>query len=457
MSIFSVFQKKEAPIQMTNEDWKLLSSILYRYVNRDQNINTIVNKTDYLTKAYLYNAVIFAVISLRANAAKGIPWLVYKVTNSQKFRQYRNLTHKDFNLYNTLKLKEQALEEVEKGPIVNLIKEPNPWMSFADLVEGLFIYRDVTGDAYLYHVDNNSTKEIIQLHLLPADRTKIVGGEFLNPVKGYRCDVVNDKIMLPEKVMHWRYFNALWDADGRWLYGMSPLVAATRMINADNEAINNEWASFANEGVKGILTGTESTDFDFTKEQADTLLKKLKKATDRAKTGEGNIAFNRAPLDYVKIGETPVDLGVLGSKKWNKEVFCNIFRLHPALLSSDASTLNNLKEARKSLMTLSVMPDMDSLKESMNNMIRKSFGEEWYIDYDILAIAELQDDIEKIAKTYGSMDWVTVNEKRAATDYDAYPDKNADILFTDMGKVPLGYGMDSSFDRIDEEIEKRRK
>jgi HK97 family phage portal protein len=456
MKWFRKQETKAAEVLLTNEDWKILANVLFKYVNREQNINPIVYKTDYITKAYLYNAVIYSIISLRANAAKGVPWLVYKVKNSQKLRQYRNITRKDLNLQKTIVLKEQALEEIERGPINNLIKNPNPYMSFSDIIEGLFIYRDCTGDAYLFHVDNNSTSEIVQLHLLPADKTKIVGGVFLDPVLGYRVDTVFDKPLLPEKVMHWKYFNPLWSADGSQLYGISPLVAAVRMINADNEAVNNEYASFANEGVKGILTGTENTEIEFTKDQAELLVKKLKKATERAKAGEGNIAFNRAPMNYLKIGETPVDLGVLDSRKFNKEIFCNIFRIHPALLSSDASTLDNLKEARKSLMTLSVMPDLDSLREGLNSMVTKSFGEEWFVDYDIMAISELQDDIEKLGNTLNVMNWITVNEKRAATNYDAYKDKNADILMTDMGKVPLGYGMDSRLEPIDEEIEKRR-
>jgi HK97 family phage portal protein len=263
----------------------------------------------------------------------------------------------------------------------------------------------------------------------------------------------------PDKVTHWRYFNPLWDNTGRQLYGLSPLVAATRLINADNEAVNNEWASFANEGVKGVLTGTDTknTEIEFTKEQAELLQKKFKKATLRAKKGDGNIAFNRAPLNWLKIGETPVDLGVLESRKYNKEVLCNIFRIHPSLFSSDASTLNNLKEARKALMTMSVMPDLDSLRNNLNVTIQEAFGTEYYIDYDIMEITELQDDIEKIGRTLQTMDWLTANEKRDYTNYDLYPSGAADLLFTDMGKVPLGYGMDTSFERIDEEIEKRRR
>ena len=150
---------------------------------------------------------------------------------------------------------------------------------------------------------------------------------------------------------------------------------------------------------------------------------------------------------------------MLDSRKYNKEVLCNIFQIHPSLLSSDASTLNNLSEARKALLTMSVMPDMDSLRDNLNTMIQRSFGEQWFVDYDIMAISELQDDLEKLSKTLYNMDWISANEKRAATQYEEY-DKSttnpADMIFTDMGKVPLGYGMDSGFDDIDDNIDKIR-
>lgn len=458
MSIFDRFRKKEiVNYEFSNEDWQILSQMLYRNVNRGQNINPILNKTDYITKGYAWNGTVFSVISMRANAAKGIPWLVYKIKNQQKFREYRGITRKDLNLAKAIVLKEQSVEEVEGTPINKLLKRPNPTESFQDLVEGMFIYRDVTGDAYLYQVENPTTKAILQLHQLPADKVKIVGGTFLNPVAGYRLDGIFDKPLLPEKVMHWKYFNPIWDSTGKQLYGLSPLVAATRTINSDNAGIDNENASFANEGVKAIITGTNDADIDFTKEQADNLIKKMKRGTARAKAGEGNLMFNRAPLNILKVGETPVDLGVLNSRKYNKEILCNIFRIHPSMLSSDASTLNNTKEGRKALMTMSVMPDMDSLRDNLNTMFQESYGEEYFVDYDFMAISELQDDINVLAATMKTMDWITINEKRAATNYEEYPDKNADLLFTDMAKVPLGFGMDSSLEDIDKNLEKLRK
>jgi hypothetical protein len=107
---------------------------------------------------------------------------------------------------------------------------------------------------------------------------------------------------------------------------------------------------------------------------------------------------------------------------------------------------------------MSVLPDMDNLRSHLNREITKSFGPGWFVDYDLMAITELQDDLEKISKTLINMDWITHDEKRAATQYDKYEPGSspAEILYTDMGKVPLGYGMDSGIEDIDEEIDKRR-
>jgi len=456
MNIFRKKIKPEEDYQLTNDDWIMLSRMMFQNVNRGQDINSFINKTDYIEKGYVRNAAVYSVISLRSSAAKGIPWLVYKVKNAQKLRHYTNITKKDLDLHRLLTLKADSLEEVYNTPINRLLKRPNPTQSFPDLIEALFVYRDITGDAYLTQVDNVASKEILQLFVLPSDQTKIVGGPFTNPVTGYRFSPMSKDIIPPEKIMHWKYFNPRWGSDGRQLYGLSPLVAASQNINSDNAGVDNETASFANEGVKGILTGTNDTEIEFTKEQTDMLIKKLKKATTRAKQGEGNVMFNRAPMNYLKIGETPVNLGVLDSRKYNKEVLCNILHVHPSLLSSDASTLNNLTEARKSLLTMSVMPDMDSLRDNLNTMFQRSFGEQWFIDYDIMAISELQDDLEKLSKTLVNMDWITINEKRAATQYEEYKDPNADMLFSDMSKVPLGFGMNTGFEEIDEAIKSLR-
>ena len=65
-----------------------------------------------------------------------------------------------------------------------------------------------------------------------------------------------------------------------------------------------------------------------------------------------------------------------------------------------------------------------------------------------MAIPELQEDLQKLAQTLDVMDWITDNEKRAATSYDSYDDPAADKLYKDAGKIPLGMDFDTGFDSI---------
>ena len=192
--------------------------------------------------------------------------------------------------------------------------------------------------------------------------------------------------------------------------------------------------------MKGIITGTDQTTVEFSPEQAEILQKRFEKYTGVANYRK--FAFNRAPLNFVKIGESPVELGILEARKFNKELLCNVFRIHPALISTDASTLNNLTEARKALLTISVLPDLDQLRSMINNNIAASFGDDYYVDYDFMAISELQDDIHKLAQTLKMMDWITINEKRTATNYDAYDDPAADVLYSPLSLMPLGTELD---------------
>ena len=434
-----------------------LFRMLYQWINADIPIPKMISMDQFIEMAYMYNPIVFAVISLKASAARGIPWLVYEVKNQQKLRQYRGLQRKDMGLHHALRLKEEALEEVENTEVNKLLKKPNNNQTFADLIEEWFSYRDITGNAYIYHVPNTVTGGVLELYSFPAHKVKIIAGTWQEPVKGYSFDALSKQMIEKERVQHWKYFNPNWKGDGTELYGMSPLFPGARIINSDNFGIDNQTASFRNQGVRGVLTGTNDTNIPFTEEQGKKLRDKWMKENARARAGEGDIGFNRAPLSFVKVGETPIDLGVLDSRKYNKEVLCNMFRMHPALLSSEASTLDNYKEARKALITNAVLPDMNSLREKLNTIIDEAYEGKYWIDYDLMAISELQEDLQKLSTTLATMDWITINEKRRATDYDDYKHPAAEVLYTDMSKIPIGQDVDTGFDDIDEELDKVRK
>lgn len=435
---------------LNNADFQRLMQMMYQHVNGVIVPPAATSATEMITKGYAYNPLVYVVINLRAIAAKGVPWLVYKVTDKKKHKYYKSLSVN--NLREKLLYKERSLEEVEGTKLNVLLSKPNAGQTWQDIIEAMFVYRDITGNAYMYFVRNPVTKEIINIHIMPANRVSIVSGGALEPVKGYTLDYQVGDFFEAQNVMHWKYFNPEFTTYGSQLYGLSPLRAAGQIVLQENMAMTAQASAFMNEGLKGIITGTDQTTVEFSPEQAEILQKRFEKHTGVANYRK--FSFNRAPLNFVKIGESPVELGILEARKFNKELLCNVFRIHPALISTDASTLNNLTEARKALLTISVLPDLDQLRSMINNNIAASFGDDYYVDYDFMAISELQDDIYKLAQTLKVMDWITINEKRTATNYDAYDDPAADVLYSPLNVMPLGSEMDTGFEKIDAELEK---
>lgn len=442
----SELNQKLLELQENNEYWQQFALQMYKYVQNRINIPTYNNLSDFIKYAYAYNSVVYSVISRRSRVMKTLNWILYKVTDDKKLRQYKSLSSRPFDKTKALQLKEQSLEEISGTEINALIEKPNQYQSFAGILEALNIFRDATGNAYLYKVRNPVTKKVISLHILPADKVKIVAGTFTNPVAGYRIDDTMNDILEPQNVVHWKYYNPMYSISGSQLYGMPPLQAAARVIATDNAAVDSELNAFLNEGVKGIITGTQHTDIEFTKDQGQLLEKNFEK--HKGPKNKKNIAFNRAPLNYLKIGETPVDLDTIAARGLNKEDICNVFNIHPALFSNDASTMNNMTNAVKSLVTQSVLPDANDLRDLLNNQLISEFGNEYYIDYDLMAIPELQEDLEKLARTLGLMDWVSKNEKREATGYDKRDEEQADYLYEDAGKIPINEEFNTGFDNI---------
>ncbi len=443
MRLFNWGKRKE---YTETPDYEGLARVLRRFLIRQQVVPIDDNPSAYINQAFSKNPTVFSVIMMRAYAAKAISWVLYRKVNQQKFRQYKAMSSPGLDLKRATSLKSQALEEIDDHPIKRLMTAPNNYQSFEDFIEAMFIFRDVTGNAYAYKTINETTGDVASLHVLPADKVRIMGGTFTSPVESYIIDLWDGKLE-PEKVMHWKFYNTRWGSDGRDLYGMSPLRPAAGIIAQDNVSIDSQSAALLNEGLKGIITGTDQTQIDFTREQAEEIKKRFEKSSGFK--NKNKIQFNRAPLQWLKIGESPADLGALEVRRLNKEMMCNIFRIHPSLLSSDASTLNNLKEARKALMTMSVLPDVDSLKDHLNRHIAAPYGDEYYIDYDLMSVTEMQDDLTKISEMLGRMDWLTDNEKRAATDYERYESEAADKIYKQAGLLPIDNEFDTGFDLID--------
>ena len=446
---------EQAAIKALKEQDNALYRQMFQWINTGNPIWIGQNQQDYIDKGYGYNDLIYSIVKTKLDAASSIDWLLYKVVDEKALKQYKALTRKEHNLKQAIDLKRKALVEIESPLTETLINKPNRYQTLNEIVGEYFGWMDLMGNFYLY--GNELAGRYMSVHVAPSHRTEIVAGTMFDPIAGYKLsDWFGTNIIEPAKMLHIKNWNPDYDTSGKQLYGMSPMQAASRVLTLDNYGIDTAATTFMNQGVRGIIhraTGAGTEGVNFTPEQAAAIKEKLQsdyENPDRA----GGLAATNAPVGYTDIGKSPVDMGVMAQMNQNLQRLCNVFQV-PVELFTPGTTFNNKSEARKNMITTGILPKMNIFRDKYNEWRVKPYGKELYIDYDLMSITELQDDLNKIVDMYSKMEWATDNEKREATNYGRYDHPLADTLFVSPNRIPIEMASFSTdMKEIDEQIKR---
>jgi HK97 family phage portal protein len=452
-------------------DSNSLYRMMFQYINYDLPLWMGSNPKNFIDKGFAYNDLVYSIISTKMDIADSISWLTYKVVddNAMKAMKYHHKAYSKginpaHNLKQAHKYRQKALQEVSDKQVKDLVEHPNSHQSLSNIASEYFGWMDVIGNFYLYALQREDAKKSIQsVHVAPAHEVEIIAGNWYNPVKGYKLKAyLGNEEIAAEQMMHLKNWNPEFDYDGRQLYGFAPLKAGARILALDNVGIETSEANFKNSGVRGIIHQAIHKDGmanGMTPEQAAQLKNKIDSWSGHDKSG--GIAATNAPIAFTKIGDTPVDLGIYQAMDKNMIRLCNLFKVPPELFMP-GTTFSNKAEARKTLITTGILPKMDLFRDRYNRFVVDKLnavtGKQYYVDYDLFSIAELQEDLGKIADMYKGIDWVTINEKREAMNYgklDKDPSGLADELFADPFKMPLSQiSYDTDYDTPDEQLKR---
>ena len=420
-----------------SEAWKILTlkaapaytgypSNGYRLVN-GQFVGIDDNKISYINNGYEINDVIYSIINLITDKVRMPEWGVYKVVDESSLKSYlglmrkKDLTATDYK--QALVYKTKALELVNAGKLTELLQYPNEYETMQDLAALSAGFKMLTGDRYIWgetlQAGANAGKPY-GLHVLPPQEVTIIANKSSYPITeaGYTMSSLGLNFT-KEQVLHDKYANYDWDSQGGHLYGMSPLKAALKRLTRNNSAVKASAAMFQNQGVKGILFMDDprvlNGNFDpaQSKVQVEAVREKLTKGEWTGEDNHGRIGFSGYKLGWQDIGLSPVDLAIIESEKWDVKRFCSIYGVPVQLLNdSDSSTYNNVKEAETALTARCAMPQLVSLRNSLNRKINTDWGYKgsgYFIDFDQTCFTELQEDIAAKAVWVNSMKGVSPN------------------------------------------------
>lgn len=125
----------------------------------------------------------------------------------------------------------------------------------------------------------------------------------------------------------------------------------------------------------------------------------------------------QTPWDYLNFGLSSVDMELVKTMQISLNQWCRVFGLPAVLFDVDTSSYNNYQNAMRDLITNTIVPMCCSLRDELNKWLVPRFGENVYIDFDITALPEMQQDIERMVRSLRDANWLTFDEKRVAMNY----------------------------------------
>jgi phage portal protein BeeE len=117
------------------------------------------------------------------------------------------------------------------------------------------------------------------------------------------------------------------------------------------------------------------------------------------------------------------------------------------LFEADYMTDNNYQNALRDLVTNTIVPAIASLRDELNRwLVSKNGNDQYYVDFDIQSLPELQRDIEKLVNSLANAPYLTFDEKREQLGFEALGG-NFSKAYINSGLIPLDeVGMDLTID-----------
>ena len=369
-------------------------------------INSLRNINEYCTSEDVY-----AIVSRIAKTAAMVPLKNYVIKNQKAFDEYLNfIQQKTYNTQNLLKgqfLKTKALEYAgDNNDLQRLLDNPNPQYSKVEYLEGSYTFRLLTGNNYehapLLEFGVNAGRPN-ELWLMPPQWTSIqVSDTWPRMITAYKLQIAGLITLSVEEVIHTRKFNPRFTYVGNELIGMSPLEAGAKTLDRGEAETDYSVNAFQNSGISGIV-GNETLRMDEIEQGA---LGKMKTDFYNESAGVNNarkLLFMAGKINYTNIGLSPVDMDVLASEIRTFKKLCNLYGVSDMLFNNDGignGIGGKTDIVFKDLYTNAAFPEVDAKRDAYNSFLVPKFNtakEKYFIDKDITAITELQDDMKDMA------------------------------------------------------------
>ena len=343
-------------------------------------------------EGYRRNVVAFRCIREVAQAAATLPWVLYNEHGA----------------------------ELTEHPLLALLRAPNPTMGQAQLLEALFAYQQISGNAYLEAVRPDTGEAPRELWVLRPDRVKVVPASASVPAayeysaEGKTIRWAADPHTGQADVLHFKTFHPTDD----W-YGLGPLEAALLAIDQHNAASawNQALLQNAARPSGALVYAPKDGPAHLSEEQFRRLKQELEEQIEGA-ANAGKPLLLEGGLDWKSMALTPAEMDWQKGRDAAARDIALAFGVPAQLVGLyESQTYANLREARLAFYEETVLPLGFALRDALNVWLAPMFGEGLRLDIDLDAVSALAPRREAVWARIAAADFLSIDEKRAAVGY----------------------------------------
>lgn len=322
-----------------------------------------------------------------------------------------------------LELVDKNGKVVENHFIVDLLRRPNDRYSIRKFGQGWAVNKCLFGDAFVYapKTVGKNLGQVKEMYLIPSQKVGIKEGGAAKPFEGIKITTSGkEKLIKAEQVFESFDYNL----DDTSFFGTSKIIAAAVYLSVIQRGMNRQDTSLKNGGVANIISPAKDTMGVLPKDKDD-----LEESFNDAEKNAGSTKVVRAPIDVHELGNTPVDLNILGAHKEAVTALCFVFKL-PVDLYYGQAKYENAKEAKKAIYEQCAIPMANEFGEDLLRYCElDKEGYELRVNTDMIDVLQEDpsDTLDNLAKMHA-----TLNEMREAYGYEPRPEPWADLPILPM-------------------------
>jgi len=319
----------------------------------------------------------------------------------------------------------------ENNEVELLMRHPNPFRTQADLLETIEQHLSLTGNAFIRKVRDQRgvVRQLWTMHphlvgIIPDSKTFI---------GGYTYKVDGIKYPLPvEDVIHLLYIDPADD-----YFGISPLVAAARRIDADSELGKFSKQLLLN---MAVTSGCFVTEKKLNQEERTIMEEKMaSRYVGAVRAGLPMVLSHGMKWEQTSMTMKDLEIGNIAAILESR--ICLALHVPAVVVGAkvglDKSTFTNVREAREYMYENTIGPEWQMIADKLGDALLEDFG---YTDgalvarFDTSKIKALQESEQALWERVRQSKSLSIIEKRLKLGYPAEPHG---AIFIDANMVAI--------------------